>query len=155
MRRGTGQGNAYLGKGFGAAGKAGDEALAKRIRDIGLTVTREWMAPHGVKHKTPSGKAGTNLPLSEGDFELILSPWRHPDGVSVHSKNEITLSMDTFDGGKLVLSVNVTTGSPTTFRKERTAKAPSSAETAYDGRRTFAVTEDNQAHKPPKGKEER
>ena len=56
LRRGTGQGNAYLGKGFGAAGKAGDEALAKRIRDIGLTVTRQWMATHGVKHKPRPGR---------------------------------------------------------------------------------------------------
>ena len=70
-------------------------------------------------------------------------------------KNEITLSMDTFDGGKLVLGVNVTTGSPTTFRKEKAALAPSSAQTAHTGRRTKATNEGNQAHQPPKGKEER
>ena len=154
MFRGTGKGNAYLGKGGGTLlEKIGDEALAQKAGKSGLTISRQWMATHGVKHKTPSGKAETNLPLAESDYELIPAMWRYPQEVSVYSKDEITIRQDTMDGGTLVLGVNVTTGSPTTFRKEKAALAPSSAQTAHTGRRTKATNEGNQAHQPPEGKE--
>lgn len=149
--------NARLGQGLldtDLLAKAGGDALVARGRKAGLTVTAQWMQTHGRKHETPSGDAGTNMPLTEGDFELIPAMWRRPDAVAVHSKNEISLSLDTLDGGTLLLGVNLSDGSPTTFRKERTAKAPSSAKTAHAGRRTFAVTEDSQAQGAEKGKAE-
>lgn len=55
------------------------------------------------------------LPFDLGGFNGRGAKLGDPQEVSVYSKNEITLSMDTLDGGKLVLGVNVTTGSPTTF----------------------------------------
>lgn len=154
---GTRSQNARLGKGGKVAdilAEAGDNALADRVRNTGLTVTPQWMQTHGLKHKDPSGDAGTNMPLTTGDYELIPSMWRMPDAVEQHSKNEITLSLDTLDGGTLRLGVNLAMGSPTTFRKERAAKAPSSAVTAYDGRRTFATTENSQPQGAEKGKAE-
>jgi len=157
MFDGKGEQNARLGKCLidrDLLVEAGGETLADRMAGTGLTITRQWMDTHGAKHRTPSGDAGTNLPLSEGDYELIPSMWRMPDGVSVHSKHEITLSLDTLDGGTLRLGVNLAMGFPTSFRKERTAKAPSSAKTANDGRRTFAVMRNSQPQGGGKGKEE-
>lgn len=149
--------NARLGQGLldtDLLAKAGGDALVARGRKAGLTVTAQWMQTHGRKHETPSGDAGTNMPLTEGDFELIPAMWRKPDAVAVHSKNEITLTLDTLDGGTLLLGVNLAHGSPTTFRKERAAKAPSRAVTADDGRRTFATTENKQPQSAEKGKTE-
>ncbi len=140
---GVGEQKVLLGKGLIAEElleKAGGPDLVTRVRSTGLTITQQWVKSHGTKHQKPSGDAGTNMPLFEGDFELIPAMWRMPDAVEIHSKHEITLSLDTLDGGTLRLGVNLAMGSPTTFRKERAAKAPSSAKMANDGRRTFAAT---------------
>lgn len=154
---GTRTQNASLGKGAKVAdllAEAGDSALADRVRNTGLTITPQWMQTHGQKHKNPSGDAGANMPLTTGDYELIPSMWRTPDAIERHSKHEITLSLDTLDGGTLRLGVNLAQGAPTTFYKERTARAPSSAEPAYDGRRTLAAMKDRQPQSAEKGKTE-
>ena len=44
-----------------------------------------------------------------------------------YSKDELELWMDTLDGSRLKLGVNLVKGIPTTFHKQKTAKAPSPA----------------------------
>jgi len=131
MLAGNGQMNASLGQ--GKRNKAmldmiPDEAMRTRAAQTGLTISRQWMATHGQKHRNPSGKGSVNMPLEDGDYELIPSLWRKPDGVEVHSENELELWIDTLDGGRLRMGVDLRKGSPTTFFKQNmAAKAPSSA----------------------------
>jgi len=130
MLDGTGQSNAPLGKGLynpDLLKAIGDEDLRRRAGNTGLTISTQWMATHAKKHVAPSGKGGANMPLNPGDFELIPSLWRKPDGVERYSDNEITIWLDTLDGGRLTLGVNLLKGSPTTFRKQKAAGAPSPA----------------------------
>ena len=130
MLDGTGQANAPLGKGLynpDLLKAIGDEDLRRRASNTGLTVSAQWMSTHAQKHVAPSGKGGANMPLNPADFDLIPSLWRKPDGVERYSDNEITLWLDTIDGGRLTLGVNLLKGSPTTFRKEKAAGAPSPA----------------------------
>lgn len=131
MLAGNGQMNASLGQ--GKRNKAmldmiPSEEMRTRAAQTGLTISRQWMSTHGQKHRNPSGKGGVNMPLEDGDYDLIPSLWRKPDGVEVHSKNELELWIDTLDGGRLRMGVDLRKGSPTTFFKQNmAAKAPSSA----------------------------
>ena len=130
MLAGEGELNAALGKGLlnpKMLDAIPDEAMRKRASQSGLTIARQWMETHAQKHRNPSSKGGMNLPLTDGDYELIPSLWRQPDGVEVHSKNEIELWLDTLDGGRLKLGVDLSKGCPTTFFKQNAAKAPSPA----------------------------
>ena len=131
MLDGTGQANAPLGKGLynpDLLKAISDEDLRRRAGNTGLTISTQWMATHAQKHVAPSGKGGANMPLNPGDFELIPSLWRKPDGVEVHSKDELELWLDTLDGGRLKLGMNLRKGSPTTFFKQKMAAgAPSPA----------------------------
>lgn len=131
MLDGTGQANAPLGKGLynpDLLKAISDEDLRRRAGNTGLTISTQWMATHAQKHVVPSGKGGANMPLNPGDFELIPSLWRKPDGVEVHSKDELELWLDTLDGGRLKLGMNLRKGSPTTFFKQKMAAgAPSPA----------------------------
>ena len=45
----------------------------------------------------------------------------------VNAGDETTLWLDTLDGGRLRLGVNVRKGCPTTFHKQNAARAPSPA----------------------------
>lgn len=130
MFAGEGPESAVLGQGrFNPSmlGKIGDEEARQRVSRLGLTVTSDWMKTHGAKHAAPKGVA--NLPLSAGDYELIPSLWRSPDTATVQEKGRLgrlELTLDTLDGNRLVLGVNLANATPTTFYKT-TARAPSPA----------------------------
>ena len=130
MHDGDGPAEAVLGKGrFNPAmlAKIADPAARSRAAKNGLTVTRDWMETHGTKHEAPKGTV--NLPLCAGDYELIPSAWRSPDAATWQSKGaygRLELSLDTLDGNRLVLGVNLANITPTTFYKT-TARAPSPA----------------------------
>lgn len=128
MLAGGGQSNAPLGKGLlnpKLLEKLEAGGVDPSVAGRGLTVTTEWMATHAQKHKAPKGVV--NIPLSPGDYELIPSMWRQPDAAALHSPGKLELSLDTLDGNRLVLGVNLTGGTPTTFYKTKAAKAPSPA----------------------------
>lgn len=130
MFAGEGPESAVLGQGrFNPTmlGKIGDEEARKRVSRLGLTVTSDWIKTHGANHAAPKGVA--NLPLSAGDYELIPSLWRSPDTATVQEKGRLgrlELTLDTLDGNRLVLGVNLANATPTTFYKT-TARAPSPA----------------------------
>ncbi len=128
MLAGGGQSNAPLGKGLlnpKLLEKLDAGGIDPSVAGKGLTVTTEWMATHAQKHKAPKGVM--NIPLTDGDYELIPSLWRQPDAVQMHSPGKLELSLDTLDGNRLVLGVNLTGGTPTTFYKTKAAEAPSPA----------------------------
>lgn len=128
MLAGEGEESAPLGKGLlnpTLMERLEASGIDKSAGRRGLTVTREWMATHARKHAAPKGVA--NIPLTDGDYELIPSLWRKPDAVRLHSPGKLELSLDTLDGNRLVLGVNLTGGTPTTFYKTKAAEAPSPA----------------------------
>ena len=122
MLKGTGNENARLGKGCynrRMLSRIPNAAMREKAEKTGVTISRQWMETHAQKHRNPSGKGGRNLPLNDGDFELIPSLWRNPDGVAIHSEDELELWIETLDGGRLKLGVNIGHGRPTTFHKEK------------------------------------
>lgn len=125
MLAGGGTPRARLGRASGALlARIEDEDIRSLAEKNGLTIPRQWMQTHALKHEKPSGKGGANLPLSTGDFELIPSLWRCPDSATRHGDGELELSLETLDGGILTLGVNLSKGTPTTFHKRKT-RAPS------------------------------
>lgn len=128
MLQGRGPEKARLGKGLlnpRLVEKLAAEGLDATAGKRSLTVTREWLGTHGQKHRAPAGTA--NLPLTPGDYGLIPSMWRQPTTAKPHGPGKLELTFDTLDGNRLVLGVNLTGGTPTTFYKTKAAEAPSPA----------------------------
>lgn len=122
MLDGKGEFDAKLGQGHWnpkLLSKISDPATRERVETSGLTVTRDWMREHGEKHRNPSGKGGMNLPLTDGDYELIPSIWRQPDDVAESAPGRLDLTLDTLDGGRLFLGIDLAKGRALTFQKRR------------------------------------
>lgn len=122
MLEGRGQLNAQLGQGHWnpkLLEKIEDPATRQRAKTAGLTITRDWMRDHGQKHRNPSGKGGLNLPLSDGDYELIPSLWHNPDDVAESAPGRLDLMLGTLDGGRLFLGIDLAKGQALTFQKRR------------------------------------
>lgn len=122
MLEGRGELNAQLGQGHWnpkLLEKIEDPATRERAKTSGLTITRDWMRDHGQKHRNPSGKGGMNLPLSDGDYELIPSLWHNPDNVTESGPGMLDLTLDTLDGGRLFLGIDLAKGQALTFQKRR------------------------------------
>lgn len=122
MLEGHGELNAQLGQGRWnpkLLEKIEDPATRERAKMSGLTITRDWMRDHGRQHRNPSGKGGMNLPLTDGDYELIPSLWHNPDGVAESGPGLLDLTLDTLDGGRLFLGIDLAKGQALTFQKRR------------------------------------
>lgn len=122
MLEGHGELNAQLGQGRWnprLLEKIEDPSTRERARTSGLTITRDWMRDHGQEHRNPSGKGGMNLPLTDGDYELIPSLWHNPDNVTESGPGMLDLTLDTLDGGRLFLGIDLAKGQALTFQKRR------------------------------------
>ena len=122
MLEGHGELNAQLGQGHWnpkLLEKIEDPATRERAKTSGLTITRDWMRDHGQTHRNPSGKGGMNLPLTDGDYELIPSLWHSPDDVSESAPGRLDLMLDTLDDGRLFLGIDLAKGLALTFQKRR------------------------------------
>ena len=66
---------------------------------------------HASKHMAGNEKRlSTNIPCSQGDYELMPAVWHNPDRIIYIKPHHYVLELETLDGGYLQLSVNAMRG---------------------------------------------
>ena len=93
----------------------------EHLENTSLTVTGDWVKQHAGKHIGANETRSTNIPLQQGDYELIPTIWRSPDSVAPGKyKGSSVLKLDTIDGGTLNLVIDHRSGAmPLSFWKEK------------------------------------
>lgn len=86
----------------------------KYLKDKCFTVDGSWLdepRSNGGSHRDhfePKEKDPRNIPLTDGDLELIPTLWRKPDSVEDGGyKGSVVCSLETFDGGILRMVVDM------------------------------------------------
>lgn len=89
------------------------EALSK-VKSKSLTIKSDWLdkpRKDGTTHRHhffPLESDPRNIPLTDGDLDLVPSLWREPDRVSAGDfPGSFICEMETFDGGVLKMVVDV------------------------------------------------
>jgi hypothetical protein len=65
---------------------------------------------HAVKHLGEKEKRWTNIPLANGDFDLLPWVWRAPNKVIPVKNHHIVLEFETLDGNYLQMSMSTMRG---------------------------------------------
>ena len=91
----------------------------EHLENTSLTFTGDWVRQHAGKHVGANETNPQNEPLTPGDFELLPSIWRTPDGVEKGKyAGASILTLDTFDGCVLKLVIDHRSGAmPLSFWK--------------------------------------
>lgn len=85
-----------------------DFAALKRMNP---TFNRQTFEQHAIKHKgSNETRLKDNIPLTDGDYELMPEAWRNPDRITKLKEHHYALELETLDGGFLQLTVNTMRG---------------------------------------------
>jgi hypothetical protein len=102
-------------------------SAAKRRKNKSLTVKNDWLEKprqNGGIHRDhfePKEKDPRNIPLTDGDLELIPTLWRKPDRILPGGYNgSFICELDTIDGGtlRMVVDVNKTPKLHTLYKRK-------------------------------------
>ena len=96
----------------------------EHLENTSLTVSGNWVKQHAGKHVGANETNTQNMPLLPGDFELLPSVWRNPDGVERGKyAGSSVLTLDTFDGCVLKLVIDHRSGAmPLSFWKMKNVR---------------------------------
>lgn len=87
-------------------GKVTADALAKAetagIRELlenkSFSPDRTWLRAHITKHMGEKERDPANVPLTEGDLDLLATIWRKPDAIKKSGKASAEFLLEAFDG---------------------------------------------------------
>ena len=120
--RGEGPEKIRLGKATPAMlAKLPTDRMRASLAGTSFSVRQDWIRDHVSKHVGEADKDPRNIPLQEGDAELLPSIWRNPDRILAGQwPGSAVFELDTFDGGTLALTVKAQDGAtPLTLFKRR------------------------------------
>ena len=114
-----GEGTVRLGKSSSKLLSHFTGADREHLENTSLTISGSWVKQHAGKHIGANEVGPQNVPLTPGDFELLPSIWRNPDGVERGKyAGSSVLKLDTFDGCVLKLVIDHRSGAmPLSFWK--------------------------------------
>lgn len=120
--RGNGPEKIRLGKATPAMlAKLPTDRMRASLSGTSFSVRQDWIRDHVSKHIGAADTDPRNIPLQEGDAELLPSIWRNPDRILAGQwPGSAVFELDTFDGGTLALTVKAQDGAtPLTLFKRR------------------------------------
>ena len=80
-----------------------DHERRQILGDKVFEMNNRWQRHHGTYHFGDEETRSDNIPLTDGDLEMIPSLWRSPERIEPGGTRSTTIhEIDTLDGGTLV-----------------------------------------------------